>query len=81
MAEKNLYPTIHRYIEHGNGEYIKSLKQSVRKQMETRRYYRMKFSGKFVPYITDAQVMEEVELFLETAPKIFARDMQLIMNA
>ena len=81
MGERNLYPTIHRYIEHGNGEYIKSLKQSVRKQMETRRYYRMKFSGKFVPYITDAQVMEEVELFLETAPKIFARDMQLIMNS
>jgi hypothetical protein len=41
----------------------------------------MKYSGKFVPYITDAQVMEEVELFLETAPKIFERDMRIIMNA
>lgn len=49
MAEKKLYPAIQRYIEHGNGEYIKNLKQSVRKQMETRRYYRMKYSGKFVP--------------------------------
>ena len=27
------------------------------------------------------KLMEDVELFLETAPKIFERDMRLIMNA
>lgn len=81
MAEKSLYPTIQQWSERTGGrEYIKSLKASVRKQMEVRRYYRMKYSGKFVPYITDAQVLEEVELFLTTAPKIFERDMQLILN-
>ena len=78
----NQYPLIQEYFEKGvtNIEYIKELSKSVRKQLETRRYYKMKYNGKFVPYITDADVYEEIELFLQVAPRIFMADMELFAN-
>lgn len=67
----NEYPIIQEWIEKGYVEYIKRLKQSVSKQLDTRRYYKMKYSGKFEPYITEHDILNEIELILQVAPSIF----------
>ena len=82
MEEVNMneFPIVQECIDNGNGAYIKNLAQSVRKQLETRRYYKMKYSGKFSPYVTETDVYNEIELFLQVAPKMFKADMEKFAN-
>lgn len=46
------YPLTDWNIEHGMGDYIKSLRESISRQMETKRYYQQKFQNITLPPIT-----------------------------
>lgn len=76
MKEINLneYPIIQEWIDKGCEAYIEQLKLSVYKQLENRRYYKMKYRGSFEPYITEQDVLAEIELILQVAPIIFKID-------
>lgn len=76
MKEINLneYPIIQEWIDKGCEAYIEQLKLSVHKQLENRRYYKMKYRGSFEPYITEQDVLAEIELILQVAPIIFKID-------
>ena len=60
------------------GDYIKSLRESISRQMETKRYYQQKFQNVTLPPITSEDVSDAVEKALEELPKQFARDMQFL---
>lgn len=72
------YPIIKELIDKGQSEYIKGLYKSISRQMEVRRYYKMKFRKSFEPYIKDEDVYSEMELFLQVAPSLFKVDMEII---
>jgi hypothetical protein len=74
------YPNIKRLIDAGNFEYINSLRNTVRKQLGTKYYYREKFTGEKTPIITADEVNAEVEAFLARLPEVFANDMAMIYN-
>lgn len=75
------YPIIQEWIDKGCGDYIEKLKQSVSRQLESRRYYKMKYRGAFEPYITEQDVLAEIELFLQVAPIIFKIDVCLLAES
>ena len=72
------YPLTDWHIEHGMGGYIKSLRESISRQMETKRYYQQKFQNITLPPITADDVSLEVERALEEQPKQFAKDMKFL---
>ena len=74
------FPNIKRLLDAGNSEYIESLRNTTRKQLGTKYYYREKFTGEKAPIITDDEVNAEVETFLARLPEVFANDMKIIYN-
>jgi len=72
------YPLTDWHIQRGMGAYIKSLRESVSRQMETKRYYQQKFQNVTLPIITYEDVSLAVEKVLEEQPKKFANDMQFL---
>lgn len=72
------YPLTDWYIERGMGGYIKSLRESISRQMETKRYYQQKFKKVILPPITTEDVSLAVEKALEEQPKKFAQDMPFL---
>jgi hypothetical protein len=78
MEEINNYPIIQEWIDKGKQKEIDNLKEIIQRQMETRRYYKMKYSGKFEHYITEQDVLNEVEFFLQVVPHFFKDDINLL---
>lgn len=78
MEEINNYPIIQEWIDKGKQKEIDNLKEIIQRQMETRRYYKMKYSGKFERYITEQDVLNEVEFFLQVVPHFFKDDINLL---
>lgn len=74
------FPNIKRLLEAGNFEYIDSLRNTTRKQLGTKYYYREKFTGEKAPIITADEVNAEVESFLGRLPEVFANDMKMLCN-
>ena len=72
------YPLTDKYIERAMGKYIESLRESISRQMETKRYYQQKFQNVTLPPITSEDVSLAVEKALEEQPKQFAKDMQFL---
>lgn len=74
------FPNIKRLLDAGNYEYIESLRNTTRKQLGTKYYYREKFTGEKAPIITADEVNTEVESFLTRLPEVFANDMKMLYN-
>ena len=74
------FPNIKRLFDGGNSEYIESLRNTTRKQLGTKYYYREKFTGEKAPIITADEVNAEVESFLARLPEVFANDMKMLYN-
>ena len=74
------FPNIKRLLDAGNYEYIESLRNTTRKQLGTKYYYREKFTGEKTPIITADEVNAEVESFLARLPEVFANDMKMLYN-
>ena len=72
------YPLTDQYIECAMGKYIESLRESISRQMEIKRYYQQKFQNVTLPPITSEDVSLAVEKALKEQPKQFARDMQFL---
>ena len=74
------FPNIKRLLDAGNYEYINSLRNTTRKQLGTKYFYREKFTGEKAPIITADEVNAEVETLLARLPEVFANDMKMIYN-
>lgn len=75
--QKEQYPHIWKQLQYYGGQkYLESLYQSISSQLETQRYYKMKFGNIILPSIKKEDILNEIEKFLIDTPKIFAQDMQ-----
>ena len=75
--QKEQYPHIWKQLQYYGGQkYLESLYQSISRQLETQRYYKMKFGNIILPSIKKEEVLNRMEKFLIDTPKIFAQDMQ-----
>lgn len=77
--QKEQYPNIWENLtEYKLQKYLENLYDSISKQLETQRYYKIKFSGIKLPSIKKEDVLNDMEKFLKESHKIFAYDMEFI---
>ena len=77
--ENGRYPTIwHHLTEYRQQKYLEMLYENISRQMETKRYYKMRFQNIVLPIIRKEDVLSEMEKTLLEQPKIFAQDMNFL---
>ena len=73
--QKEQYPHIWQQLQYYGGQkYLESLYQSISSQLETQRYYKMKFGKIKLPSIKKEDILNEIEKFLTELPNIFVND-------
>lgn len=73
--QKEQYPHIWKQLQYYGGQkYLESLYQSISRQLETQRYYKMKFGNIILPNIKKEDILNEIEKFLPKLPNIFVND-------